>query len=728
MKAGMRWVRNPLLLPAVAFFAAVVLPSFLLGFFSLRAVESERAAARLRLAEDQERYAQFASRAVRSELEALGGAWEALVPRAVGWEWRLGELRAALDGARGKAFVRGCHLLHVSGRSLYPASDPVGPAAISELFPIGSAPARRTRELLAAADAAEFDRGDSAEALRIYRRILEEPLTASLRAVAHAGIARALLQRGEADAAIREYNGILRRYPYARDLDNQPLRLDAQLGIARALESKGDPLAAARALLALRADLVAVSDEIGSLQYEILVERIERRRAQLVPRPVPPEWEALERGFAAARARPKKQVATPYFVSKLSRKLLRASLDGLPYSTPVRYLSESVDGKPFLLAYLFLPDASGAFVAGLAGLDIDLDRLAGSLLPGVLRRLEPSPEFALALVDATGRSLLSGEAGSAEPPTVTSSLGVPFDFWKVGVVRRPSDGARSAADFRTKVYLHAVLLLLVTITAGAAVGLVTLRRQARLAELKTSFVSRVSHELRTPLTSIRLYTERLEIGGERVSGAERAVALGTIRRECERLQRLIDQVLDFARAGRGATQYRFEYEEIGSLVRAVAEEFRPQAVAEGFHYEVQVAPGLPELRVDADAVRQILLNLLQNAVKYSDTQRQIAVRAFRRDAEIVLEVEDHGIGIDPRDERHIFEEFYRVDAPSAGRRGGVGLGLALVRRLAEVHGGRVALESRPGRGSRFTVFLPLEPAPAAATADAGRAPASVRDG
>jgi signal transduction histidine kinase len=289
---------------------------------------------------------------------------------------------------------------------------------------------------------------------------------------------------------------------------------------------------------------------------------------------------------------------------------------------------------------------------------------------------------------------------------------MPFDFWKLAVFRRPSAPGEPGLDFRTKVYLYVVLLLLVTVVAGAGLGVAALRRQARLAREKTSFVSSVSHELRTPLTSIRLYTEMLETGAEWMGAEERARSLGTIRRECERLQRLIDQVLEFARLERGTREYRFEYEEVGPLVRGVAEEFRAQAESAGCRYEVSVEDDLPEARVDADAVRQMLLNLLSNAVKYSDSERDVAVRVFRRDAELALQVEDHGVGIDPREQRRIFDEFYRVETSPPSRRGGVGLGLTVVRRLAEAHGGRVSVESEPGRGSRFTVWLPLE-APAA---------------
>jgi two-component system phosphate regulon sensor histidine kinase PhoR len=673
-------------------------------------VQSERDAARQRLVEDQERYAQFAGRAVRAELEALQPSWEALVPRSVGWESRLEEVRAALDAARGQVFVRDCHLLHVSGRRLYPVHDSADEPLEAEQLVPDAAEAERIRGLLSAGEAAEFDGRDPAAALRAYRGILVGTALPSLRAMAHAGIARAQLQRGDLDGAIKEYEELLRLYPNAWDLDNQPLRVEAQLGIARALESKAQPQAAAGRLTTLYSELALHSEEIGSLHYEILVERIERQMARLLPRPLPPEWQELVRSFEKARARPKKQVGTSYLVHKLSRKLLRASLEGLPYSTPLRYLSETVDGKPFLLAYLFLPNASGTAVAGLVGLEIDLNGLASALLPDILRRLEPAPDVGLAVVD--GAQWVAGVPDAGAAPLATSSLGVPFGFWSVAVFRRAAVETRSVGDFRTKLYLYVVLLLLLTIMAGTGLGVAALRHQARLANLKSGLVSRVSHELRTPLTSIRLHTEMLEMGRGRTDGDARARSLGTIRRECERLQRLIDQLLDFARIERGRMQFRLEYEEMGPLVGAIAEEFRTQAESEGFRYEVSIEAGLPELRVDAEAVRQMLLNLLSNAVKYSDSVRHIVVRAFRRDAELGIQVEDHGIGLDPAEHRRIFDEFYRVDTRLSSQRGGVGLGLTLVRRLAAAHGGRVGVESERGRGSRFTVWLPLAQAPA----------------
>ncbi|MFQ5600646.1 MAG: histidine kinase dimerization/phospho-acceptor domain-containing protein, partial [Candidatus Krumholzibacteriia bacterium] len=648
------WPRNPYLRLALVFFVLVLAPSFLLGYFSLRAVESERVASRQRILADYERYAEFAGRAVHQELAALEAVWGALVPRGVGWESQLHEMFDALDRARGEAFVRASTLMHVGGTQLYPRRDSRHPRAAPSggLRAPDPAEVQRFQELVNAGETAEFEDGDNEAARRAYARILESVRTPRLRAIAHTSLARVRLRRGDWDGAIREYERVVADYPDAYDLDNQSLRLHAKLQIARALEGKGEAREAAAVLTELREDVARHSDEMGRLQHDIFVERIEARMARLLPEPLPAEWRQLQRRYAGARASPKQEVGSRFFVRKLSRKLLRAALEGSAYSTQVRYLSDVEEGRPFLLAYLYLPDASGTAVTGLAGFEIDLESLSGALLPRILHDLQPSTDLGLGVVDAAGHPVIGGTGQSLGDDRVTSNLGAPFGFWDVAVFSRVPGRVEAAIDFRTRVFLYLVLLLLVTILAGATAVIIGLRREARLSNLKTTFVSNVSHELRTPLTSIRLYAEMLEMAGDSTSRSERARFLRTIRQECDRLGRLIDSVLDFSRIERGTKTYHFEFEEIGGLVRVVAEDFRGQA--EGFRFEVSIEEGLPEVRVDADAIRQILLNLLSNAVKYSDDQRVIVVRAFRHGAEVALQVEDHGMGIPPGEQDRIF--------------------------------------------------------------------------
>ena len=701
-------LRNPHVQLGLVFFLLVLVPSCLLGYFSLRAVENERIASAERLLADRAGDAEVAGRAIHGELGALERAWKGLVPRHVGWESRADEMITAVSKVKGQAFVRTGHLLHVSGHQLYPPNSAQETAATSpELQSLDAAEAERFQELLSAAESAEFDGGDAAAALRAYETLLAAARTPGLQAIARAGIGRSHIRARSWDAAIQVFEVILREHADVYDLDNQPLRLQALLQIARAQQERGVALSAAEALVTLYEDLVQHSDAIGRLQYDIFVERIEERLGRLLPRPTPAEWRDLQARYDAVRGRPKKQVGSQYFAHKLSRKLIRASLDGLSYSTEVRYVSDTVEGRPFLLAYLYLPDASGTTVAGLVGFEVDLEEMHRTLLTSILERQQRPGDVRLAMVDGEGRRL-DGGTSAADTPLVSRSLDFPLDFWSVAVWSPALAASGRPVDFRTKVYLYFVFLLLVTIAAGTTLLVVGLRRQANLARLKTGLVSRVSHELRTPLTSIRMYGELLEERGESLSPEQRLQHLKTIRRECDRLQRLIDQVLDFARRERGIAPALMEFEEIGALVQGVAEEFRAQAEGSGFQYSIEVEPDLPELRLDADAVRQALLNLLANAMQYSEDERRLAVRAFRRGAEVGVQVQDHGIGVDPLEQSRIFEDFYRVEN-SQGSHAGLGLGLAVVRRVAEAHRGRVTVDSQRGQGATFTLWFPVQP-------------------
>lgn len=690
---------NPHLRLAVVFCVLVLVPSALLGWFSLRAVESERRASRLRRLADRAGYAEFASRAVQQELGALEAAWEALVPRSVGWERQPGHLADALEAARGHAFVQQTHLLHVSGARL-----DVGDGTQTGALPAWDAKAARSlREMLRAAEAAEVDAGDLSGALQAYRHVATHARAPVLVGVALARITRIHLQLGNWDAALQSALQITSKYADVQDFDNRSLRLHAKLQAARALEESADLAPAAATLVDLREDLLQHSDEIGQLQFDLFAERVAEHVQRLRDRA--PNWAELAPRWNQVRGTPKKPIGREYFSRKLMRKLVRAALDGQAYSTRVRYLSDTADGEPFLLAYLFLPDARGTQVSGIVGLRIDLDGLSSALLPRILAGLERDDQVSLAIVNENGDAVSGSQ--SAEPLLATRSLGLPFDFWSVAVVGGQADAALASMDFRTKVFLYMVLVLLVAIVAGSMLLVYGLRRESRVANLKTSFISNVSHELRTPLTSIRMYSEMLEMSGDEVSDSERARYLKTIRSECDRLRRLIDAVLDFARMDRGTKRYVFEYEEIGALTRDIGEDFRRQAEARGFEYHVQVDDDLPELRLDADAVRQMLLNLLSNAVKYAHADRYIALRASRQGEWVTVQVEDHGIGIERSEQERIFEDFYRVDTLLSTERGGVGLGLTLARRIAEAHGGRLSVQSVKGQGSTFTVWLPV---------------------
>ena len=233
-------------------------------------------------------------------------------------------------------------------------------------------------------------------------------------------------------------------------------------------------------------------------------------------------------------------------------------------------------------------------------------------------------------------------------------------------------------------------------------------REMNLARLKSDFVANVSHELRTPLALIRLYAETLELG--RLNAKEKYQEyFRIIREESERLTALINNILDFSRIEAGRKEYEFKETNLPELVRSTLDSYRFQIEQNGFAFEENIAADIPPVNVDREAIARSLLNLVNNALKYSKDEKYIGVSLYRANGSVKLEVRDHGIGIPAGEQEKIFEKFYRCGDPLVHNIKGSGLGLSLVRHIVRAHGGDVQVESAPEKGSKFTIRLPLDP-------------------
>ncbi|HOX42138.1 MAG TPA: ATP-binding protein [Myxococcota bacterium] len=280
--------------------------------------------------------------------------------------------------------------------------------------------------------------------------------------------------------------------------------------------------------------------------------------------------------------------------------------------------------------------------------------------------------------------------------------------WRLDLVLRGGETLDDLARTRTQLYRWALALLVLVLVAGISATLWLMVRENRLARLKTDFVSNVSHELRTPLTSIRMFTETLLL--DRASDeAERKECLQIIAQESERLSRMVARILDFSRMEAGRRTYRLAPEPLGELVDAALAACRSELAARDFRVEVRVPAELPRVLADRDALVEVLINLISNAIKYSTERRELGLEARVADGQLELDVRDRGIGIPRHELGRIFEKFYRVETPLTSEVSGSGLGLSLVQYIVHGHGGEVRVESAVGEGSTFTVRLPLAP-------------------
>ena len=363
---------------------------------------------------------------------------------------------------------------------------------------------------------------------------------------------------------------------------------------------------------------------------------------------------------------------------------------------------------------VFMPRGSTAEHPAFAGFIYDTDYLADKFFPQALSEVLPnqnandtSHQPVIMVRMAKDHDPLAAsicwDGGSPEVERAFESV---FPGLILGIKLRGTTIANISNHFARTAYiiLGALSLLM---GAGMLLAYRNVARELALAKLKSDFVSNVSHELRTPLALIRLYAETLELG--RISTSEkRQEYYEIIRKESERLTSLINNILDFSRIESGKKEYSFRETDVADLVRGTLESYRFEIEQNGFQFEQKIESNLPQVCIDREAIARSLLNLVNNAVKYSVGEKYLGVNLYGHNGGVNLEVVDHGIGIPAKEQPKIFEKFYRVCDPLVHNTKGSGLGLSLVRHIVQAHGGEVAVESEPGHGSKFIITLPVQ--------------------
>lgn len=367
-----------------------------------------------------------------------------------------------------------------------------------------------------------------------------------------------------------------------------------------------------------------------------------------------------------------------------------------------------------------LPQGDG-LEPGMYGAIVPAAVLKQKLLGPALKRFasgdEAMPRHGIRLVDRSGTLLLPrklpADAHSAHALQFAEALHRenflgPGSPWQLEAV------ALSGFDRAQVQVENSRWLLLMTAAALLLVlGALSLNRsflhQVGVTRLRTHLLSNISHELKTPLSLIRLYTETLEADRAR-DETERKKFLSIIGRETVRLTHLIDNLLDVQRIEENRKQYSYAQVRPDRVVRETVEAFRLQLAEQGFELRVDIDEDLPLLYLDEDALTQALMNLLDNAAKYSQTTREIRVRCCKKASpdRVCISVADRGIGIAPDEQEKIFQNFYRVEKSDVHDVKGSGLGLAVVSHVAAAHGGQVEVQSKAGAGSTFTLCIPTD--------------------
>jgi signal transduction histidine kinase len=536
-----------------------------------------------------------------------------------------------------------------------------GDGAVIYPAPMG-APSMDTRTAIRpdwlAAEALERQRDRKREAAAQYARIARAEADRSLVASAAQAQVRCLAQIGDKESAIQTIEQYFDGGPFANVVDSHHrlIAADEQL-LALRLMKPGDRRfgAAAQRLAAMLNDYDITV--IPSAQRLFLMDEL--RATKTGPdTPAFPTWDS-------------ERLAAQFLAAEPARPGDRAL-----ESTRVPDLWKLTSTGGRVLA-LYRTDSVVATMRGLFGAQ------------------NPSPNVSLSVIPP-------GRAKAAE----SIPAGPLLPGWRISISLADTDQSDAAARRRMASYLWIGYLVIAATTVTGLLAGQSYRRQLRLARLKTDLVATVSHELKTPLASMRLLVDSL-LDDEHPDARKTREYLELIGKENLRLTRLIENFLTFSRLERNRQKFEFRVTQPGEVVRAALEASGERFQSAACKLDVEVVPDLPPVRADEDALVTVLLNLLDNAYKYTSTEKHIELRAFTREGRVVFAVEDNGIGIPPREQKRIFRRFYQVDRRLARDVGGCGLGLSIVEFIVRAHGGTVEVKSQPGNGSTFCVVLPV---------------------
>jgi two-component system phosphate regulon sensor histidine kinase PhoR len=380
-------------------------------------------------------------------------------------------------------------------------------------------------------------------------------------------------------------------------------------------------------------------------------------------------------------------------------KLLRYASTGYRKIMPI-IIGDSSSGQFLLLAFV---TSSKQRTQKIAGFVLDARSFVTGVLESKLNQAA-GDEFQLAVYDRRSQQII----------TSTSQIEIPElrqekELWllpdyRIGI-RLKGTSIEDVVRARSKRNLMVIGLLDVLLIGAVWLVYRTFKKELELVRLKGDFVSNVSHELRTPLSLIRMFTETLSM--KRVPTEEKKQEYyTTILQETERLTHLINNILNFSRMEAGKKQYNFAPVDLNDVVKRVMKTFQSHLEHEGFETAIELTENMPSVLADSETIAEALINILDNAVKYSGTEKFVRIGTGVSGNMIFIEVEDHGIGIDPQHQTKIFETFYRVSTGLTNSIKGSGLGLSLVKHIMDTHGGTIELKSTPGKGSTLRLLFP----------------------
>jgi signal transduction histidine kinase len=661
--------------PVVLLLLAVLVPAVCVLWFMGAAMRNERLAARQKLA-DAYRVQLSASQArlqkhwkeTAAELEKLAAATSAPV---------------AFAACARSGLVDGVILFDEMGRVDYPNAPSAVNDGLGELEPKWQE-ASRLEHLR-----------NFVEAAKQYDALAREATNANVAARAFQAEARCLVRAGEHDVAIQLVNDAFGNEPYSRAADPQGrlIAANAELMALELITNRISPLfqSIAHRLAARLTDYE--NPVLAAPQRRFLMKELQ----ELSPERLEFPTLAAEQLAAEASERFPLSALEPGRSAEFLLGSAQAPGRAEPeLGAPVQQRAWSEGRGKFVLQRSALPDlwqftAPNQRVLALIRLD----------------KLVAATKAALAADNSLADVKVTLAPPDVETPDafVTLPVGEPMPGWRLTLSLADREFFDATAGRQSALYVWTAMLVLAGMGVLTVSAVRLVRRQLALARLKNDLAATVSHELKTPLSSMRVLVETL-LDSEHLEEQKTREYLHLIAQENERLGRLIQNFLTFSRLERRKHKFHFSPLPARQVVDAAVQSVGGRFNAPGCRLDVQIEENLPPVMADPDALATALINLLENACKYTEEIKHIVLCARTENGKVIFSVKDNGIGIAPRERRRIFQPFHQVDQRLSRKGSGCGLGLSIVQFITTAHHGSVSVESQPGCGSTFSISLP----------------------
>ncbi|MBT3241830.1 MAG: tetratricopeptide repeat protein [Bacteroidetes bacterium] len=532
----------------------------------------------------------------------------------------------------------------------------------------------------------EFSRHDYPLAISRYKEIINTDNIAATKIQALLGLGRIYKKTKQFDQAIETYQTLISNHPNEMLLERLPVKALGLLELIRLYHQTGDSITGSQISDELFRFLMSPSIKVEKTPYEYLVN----------------EWKKFKLDIHETKLKSLEDII------KLTNHLHQINGMSTGLMADKREL-RFIDSDLYPGLIVHGTDSSQSEFAWV----MSADSIIKQELPAIFNLLDPEGVFSWNVI-------------KEENPSSAINFPVGYPPWRLQIDKQ--DLATWERLFKTSqgVLLLVFVFIFLLMIAGLVFMLYTLNQQMRLNKMKSHFISNVSHEFKTPLTSIRHMTEIMHL--KRIDSEDRKEEyLHSMLEQCDHLGHLIENILDFSKMEEDIKNYRFEAHQINEILSDLIPVFKGRIPDESFELNLRMEDRPPHMMLDKDAILQVFYNLLDNAYKYSEGGSKIdlslslvdqkqqtidriqaeGLRLRNEGKSISISVRDYGMGISEKDLGRIFERFYRGDKLRIEGIKGSGIGLTIVKRIVEAHGGQITVESEIDKGTTFTVILPI---------------------